>query len=398
MKYSLTAFAVLTIVGFACSSDNTSDKPNVLFVIFDDLNNFTGYLNGHPQASTPNIDALAANSTCFTNAYSNTPMCAPSRASFFTGIYCHVARDFAWNEHSKHEGYKNNKTLITIFNENGYRTAGVGKLLHWNGRQTWDERGYLDGMKNIYGPAVANKETGEMMGLPSVPMPINSYIDGSWGKLVDFESDPENSHLHYVTDWDGKGKFHFKSETDRDQLHDESTTDWAIETIKKWDSTGLEQPFMLGVGFVRPHTPFHVPAKFYDMFPLEDIQLPEFLINDIEDCHYHDITNPESKGIRYYNELKAAYGDIETGLKHYLQGYLASIAFADEQFGKVINVLNNSRFKDNTIIVITSDHGYQIGQKEYLFKNSMWEESCHIPYWFIRQNSRFLRNVSIRYL
>jgi arylsulfatase A-like enzyme len=141
MKYSLTAFAVLTIVGFACSSDNTSDKPNVLFVIFDDLNNFTGYLNGHPQASTPNIDALAANSTCFTNAYSNTPMCAPSRASFFTGIYCHVARDFAWNEHSKHEGYKNNKTLITIFNENGYRTAGVGKLLHWNGRQTWDERG-----------------------------------------------------------------------------------------------------------------------------------------------------------------------------------------------------------------------------------------------------------------
>jgi arylsulfatase A-like enzyme len=136
----------------------------------------------------------------------------------------------------------------------------------------------------------------------------------------------------------------------------------------------------MGVGFVRPHTPLHAPDKYFDMFPLEEIQLDTWKKEDTKDTYWKDNFDSNQKGARYYKTLLASYdGDRELAIKHFLQAYLACVAFVDEQVGKVLDALENSKFKDNTIVIFTSDHGWQMGEKDYLFKNSPWEESARIP-------------------
>ena len=156
---------------------------------------------------------------------------------------------------------------------------------------------------------------------------------------------------------------------------------WAAKRIKEMEAENTEKPFFMGVGFVRPHTPLYAPKRFFDRFPLDEIQLSEIKEKDNQDTHYKDIYPSDNKGPRFYRTLKEAYGgDAEEGLKHFLQAYLACIAFVDEQIGTVVDAINNSRFKENTIVVLVADHGWQMGEKEYLFKNSPWEESTRIPY------------------
>jgi iduronate 2-sulfatase len=157
------------------------------------------------------------------------------------------------------------------------------------------------------------------------------------------------------------------------------------------ESSENKQPFLMGVGFVRPHTPLHIPDKYFDMFPIDKIELDKWLQDDEKDTFYkQNITDKDSnkntdklemdKGPRYYRLLLESYGgNREIAMKHFLQAYLACVAFVDEQVGVVIDALNKSEFKDNTIVVFTSDHGWQMGEKGYLFKNSPWEESARIP-------------------
>ena len=180
----------------------------------------------------------------------------------------------------------------------------------------------------------------------------------------------------------GKNDFlEYTDENNRDLMPDEMHAQWAAKRIKEMEAEDSEKPFFMGVGFVRPHTPLYAPKRFFDMFPIDEIELSKFKVGDAEDTHYKDIYPANIKGLRFYRTLKESYGgDTELGLKHFLQAYLACIAFVDEQIGTVVDAVNNSKFKDNTIIVLVSDHGWQMGEKEYLFKNSPWEESTRIPY------------------
>jgi iduronate 2-sulfatase len=121
------------------------------------------------------------------------------------------------------------------------------------------------------------------------------------------------------------------------------------------------------------------PQRFFDMFPRDSIQLPEILPGDVEDTHYLDVYDPDQKGPKHYRLLKESYPTIEEGLQAYVQAYLACTAFVDEEVGKVVDAIDASPFRDNTIIMLTSDHGYHMGEKDYLFKNSLWEESGRVP-------------------
>jgi len=146
------------------------------------------------------------------------------------------------------------------------------------------------------------------------------------------------------------------------------------------DALPPDTPFFMGIGFVRPHTPLYAPKRFFDMFPLDEIELSPWLENDASDTRYRELYPSDIKGLRYYRTLKESYGgNEELAVKHFLQAYLACVAFVDEQIGLVVDAIANSKFRDNTIIVLTSDHGWQMGEKEYLFKNSPWEESTRIP-------------------
>lgn len=369
----------LTIIVFVFGAiAQSAQRPNVIFIMCDDLNDYQGVFGGHPQAKTPNIDKLAASGVQFLNAQSNVPVCQPSRNSLFTGVYPHDSKDFGWTQLLKQPVLKNNKTLIRLFKENGYKTLGTGKLTHGKPPEDWEEWGA--NYKHNYGPSYNNGETN--VAHPAVPAPYNSIgpVDGSFGRLSTAGiSTGEKGKPGWVYGWDKK-PFRYISEQDRDLLQDEKHAHWAVKKIKEMESSSTEQPFFMGIGFVRPHTPLHAPDKYFDMFPLDELELDKWIEDDKNDTFWLENFDKKKKGPKYYKMLLESYGgDRELALKHFLQAYLACVAFVDEQIGYVMEGLENSKFKNNTIVVFTSDHGWQMGEKDYLFKNSPWEESARIP-------------------
>ncbi|GAB1308906.1 hypothetical protein KH5_15890 [Urechidicola sp. KH5] len=374
MRVKLTVLTILYAITISAIAQKST--PNVLFIICDDLNDYQGIFGGHPQAKTPNIDKLAASGVQFVNAQSNIPVCQPSRNSLFTGVYPHQSKDFAWTSRYKQPVLKNNKSLMQLFNENGYKTLGTGKLDHGNNVQDWQEWGM--NIKHNYGPTYFD---GEKVGPhPSVPAPYNKIgpVDGSFGRLSTVKSEGKKTgEKGWIYGWDKK-PMRYINDNDRDLLQDEKHVKWAIAKLTELESS--KEPFFMGVGFVRPHTPLHAPDKYFDMFPLEGLELAPWMIDDVDDTYWLENFNPKKKGPRYYKQLIASYnGDRELALKHFLQAYLACVAFIDDQVGKLINHLENSTLNDNTIVVFTADHGWQMGEKDYLFKNSPWEESTRIP-------------------
>ncbi len=384
---------LLLLIGCKQSSSNTDvQRPNVLFIMCDDLNDYQGAFGGHPQAYTPNIDKLAASGVRFINAQTNIGLCNPSRNSLFTGVYPHQSRNFGLDKLSTQKLFKNNKTIMEQFSETGYYVMGSGKLLHSNQKNLWDEWGV---QINNYGPFAYDGD--KQVGHPSVPQPFRSIgdIDGSYAPLSDIPIFNEEEIRGDNAGWAYSGRegktFKYVDETMRDLLPDELHAQWAAKRIKEMDAQEAGQPFFMGIGFVRPHTPLYAPKRFFDMFPLDQLQLPLIKEGDADDTYYKNnypvertkddkwYTNT-SKGQMYSKMLTESYnGNEEEGLKHFLQAYLACVAFVDEQVGVVLDALNDSQFAENTIVVLTSDHGWQMGQKQYLFKNSPWENSTRIP-------------------
>ncbi|MBS2211280.1 sulfatase [Carboxylicivirga mesophila] len=368
MRYQIPLLFLLLC--FFSKSYSQTDKPNVILIMCDDLNDYQGVFGGHPQAQTPNIDAMAATGVQFINAQSNVPVCQPSRNSLFTGVYPHESNDFGWTGRTKQPVLKHNKTLMQLFQENGYYTLGTGKLLHGNNEpKSWDEWGM--NTKHNYGPFPFDGE--KMVAHPKVPQPYQSIgpVDGSYGRLSTCDS--------WVYGRDKK-PFNYESDDKRDLMQDELHAQWASNKLKELEAKDSSQPFFMGVGFVNPHTPIHAPDRFFDMFPIEELELAPWLENDAEDTFLKDNINPNNKGFRYYRSMLESYnGDRELALKHFLQAYLACVAFVDEQIGKVLDTLEKTKFKDNTIVILTADHGWQMGEKNYLFKNSPWDESARVP-------------------
>ncbi|MDT0551861.1 sulfatase [Urechidicola vernalis] len=378
----ITLFIGLTI--YSQQTEKSSTKPNILMIMVDDLNDYQGAFGGHTQAKTPNIDKLAESGTKFTNAHTNVPVCSPSRNSLFTGIYPHNSRDFGWTPHFKQAVLKNHKTFIEYFKENGYQTLGTGKLLHKNVKSYWDDWGVPEGIN--YGPHAysgIDKKGKRIMGHSSVPEPFRSInvVDGSFASLADTPITKNENGTIIETGWTyGQKRFRYENDNDRDLMPDEQHALWVKHKIKELELNVSNKPFFMGVGFVNPHTPLYAPQKYFDMFPLNEIQLPLIKENDNEDIHYSSVYDDTEMGLAYYKKLRKSYPNEDEGLRKFLQAYLACIAFMDDQVGIVMDAIDNSKFKDNTIVVFVSDHGWQMGEKEYLYKNSPWDESTRIPF------------------
>ena len=375
----LIFFSFLFLINIVLSQTE-HQKTNVLLIMVDDLNDYQGAFGGHPQAKTPNIDRLAETGTKFSNAHTNVPVCSPSRNSLFTGVYPHNSRDFGWTPHYKQHILKNHKTIIELFKENGYTTLGTGKLLHRNVKAYWDEWGVPESIN--YGPHAysgVDEKGKRLMGHPSVPEPFRSInvVDGSFAPLSDTPYTLDSLGNRIETGWTyGNKIYNYKSDDDRDLMPDEQHAQWISKKLESYDSS---KPFFMGVGFVNPHTPLYVPKKYYDKFPLEEIILPEIKENDLIDSNYENVYPNSEMGLSYFKKLKLAYPNGNEGLKRFLQAYLACINFMDEQVGIVLDALENSNFKNNTIVILASDHGWQMGEKDYLYKNSPWERSTRIP-------------------
>ncbi len=378
-KKSIT-IVFLSLFCFSLFSQNVKDKTNVIFIICDDLNDYQGIFGGHSQILTPHIDALASSGVCFVNAQSNVPVCSPSRNSFITGVYPHTSKDFGWTDLKAQKVLKNNKTIMRYFQENGYTTLGTGKITHGNSIEDWDEWGHK--LTNNYGPFYfdGNKNLPH----PKVPEPYSSIgpIDGSYGRLSSVEnSNGIKGEPGWVYGWT-KTPFRYVNDDDRDLLQDELHADWAIKKIKQLGEKDSKSPFFMGIGFVRPHTPLHAPDRYFDMYPIDEINLEPWIENDTDDTFWDANFGHRKalKGPKYYKMLLESYGGDRTlAMKHIVQAYMACVTFVDAQIGKVVQALDQSPLKNNTIIVLTSDHGWHLGEKNQVFKNSPWEESARIP-------------------
>lgn len=323
----------LTFFLLALSTLLSADKPNVLLIAVDDLNDWVGCLNGHPQTKTPNIDRLAKRGVLFTNAHCQAPICNPSRSSIMyglrpsnSGIYDNQTAP--WNV----AALKNHVTLPKHFAANGYRTLTTGKIYHDSGMPKDDFQ--------VIGPIPGQRLKNDVRIIPETP-------DGARG-LWDFGPQAYDEKL----------------------FQDHADATWAIEQLKQTS----DKPFFLTVGFYRPHVPLYAPKRFFDQIPEDQIQLPVVKANDRDDIPAitKEIVisrhSPDHDWFVKSNNWRKA-----------VHAYLACISFTDEQVGRLLDALDASPHAKNTIIVLYSDHGFFLGEKDHWAKQSLWERATRVP-------------------
>lgn len=378
---SLLLVFLLTTLGCEMPKEN---PPNVLLIMIDDLNDCIETLKGHPQSLTPNMRKLAQSGVAFLNAHTNAPMCGPSRSSMMMGVYPHHSQNFFQAPWFNNPVLKNTRTLSEQFRKAGYQTLGTGKVLHHLKTENWD---HYENPPD-YGPMVWDGNN--RLAHPDIPRPFYDIgpVDGSLGPLVNLEG--KTTEAGQAIEWiygykkEGVITMRYINDNDRDPTPDEMNAAWTAEKIKSLASQDLEKPFFLAVGFLRPHTPLIAPQKYFDQFPLDKIQVTLKKEKDQEDT-FLEISYEKGQvftlemGVKMFNEITASYDSEEEGLKRWTQAYLACVAAVDENVGQVMDALNQTQLKDNTLVVLASDHGFHMGEKNYLYKNSLWEKSTRVP-------------------
>jgi len=326
------SLASILVVG---SQAQDSSPPNVLMISIDDLNDWTGFLDGHPQAHTPHMDKLAKQGRVFANAHCAIPVCSSSRVSVMSGL--------AATTHGSYElgpAYEELPALADVptiqrhFKDNGYYILVGGKVLHH------DFRNRLAGDVDRSLGRNKGARPKERMNIPA-----------GWSKAWDWGEYPENDSE--------MGDFQL-AEKAAAALHEK-----------------FEKPFFMSVGFFRPHVPLYTPPKWFDLYDVERIELPDNPVSDLDDL---------PKNFLSINDYAVAPKHVEV-LEHrkqrsMTQAYLASISFVDHCVGVVLDALESSPYADNTIVVLWSDHGFHLGEKQHWAKRTLWEESTRVPLLF----------------
>jgi arylsulfatase A-like enzyme len=334
-----TLFVFLCALSALCGSSmgQASAKPNVLFISLDDLNDWIGCLGGHPQTLTPNLDRLAKSGVLFTNAHCSAPSCNPSRTAIFTGIPPY--RSGLYQNGQKMRYVLPDADLIPKhFSRHGYWSAGAGKLLHYViDARSWDDY-YPEKEKENPFPRTFNPPN----------RPINLPVGGPW---------------QYVeTDWAAL------KVTDEEYGGDWLVTKWIGEQLTR----PHDKSFFLACGIYRPHEPWFVPEEYFKPFPLETIQLPPgYKENDLDDV---PAAGQRIARNRYFEHIQH-----HSLWKQAIQAYLASVHYADAMLGRVLDALERGPHRDNTILVLWSDHGWHLGEKEHWQKFTGWRLSTRVP-------------------
>ncbi len=338
----LSLFLVLLSVAFvACKNSKEKaqlvleKKPNVIFIIADDMNGY-GLNKQNPLVKSPYLDKFKSESINFINAACNTPVCNPSRSSFFSGLHPHTTGAYVngsdgWN---RSEILSKIRNLPEHFNDQGYETWGAGKLFH-------------------------NK-----MGKDREPGIWDNYPVFKGG----FGPHPTEEY------WDGGNKFQsIKAWDDPDtDFPDVVNANAAIEFLNK----DHEDPFLMVYGLWRPHSPYTAPKRFFNMYNEEDFYLPEgYKADDFDDVPYLGQMLVDS-----LNKYRKNEKGLEKTWKRFLYGYAANYSFTDWNIGRVVEALDNSKYAENTIIVLISDNGFHNGEKLRWGKSTLWEQADYVPF------------------
>ena len=352
-------------------------KPNVLFIIVDDLKPILGCY-GDPFVKTPNIDRFAKEGVVFTNTYCQQAVCGPSRASFLTGM----RPDYTGVWDLETEMRNINPEILSMpqfFKQNGYITAGIGKVFDSRSvdenidKPSWSIPFYKK--SNDYYPKEMGKAKGRYRGVKVLEeIEIYEKIGGAKGlkgkelsnfikinakPSVESLDIPDNAYI------DGATVLHSKD---------------ILKVLKE-----NAKPFFFAVGITKPHLPFAVPKKYWDLYNRDEIQLAEFR----ENANNSPLVAYHGAGELYkYADIPpiASFSDVKGGMelpfdkqKELIHGYYASVSYADALIGKLISTLVSLNLKDNTIVTIIGDHGWHLGDHNLWCKHSNFEQATRIP-------------------
>ena len=315
-------------------------KPNVLFIAIDDLRDWVGYL-GNRQVKTPHLDRLAGRGVAFTRSFCASPCCNPSRTALLSGLRPSASGVYNNNDDWRQIIPADAVTLPLHFKNHGYYVAGAGKIYHggaggFNRLSDWH-----DYLTKAVEP---DSET------------------GGKGKAKRFKDDVG-----------GVGGIRFGAlDCDDRDMPDYATVSYCLKQLEKKH----DRPFFLACGLVKPHMPWSVPKRYYDMYPLADIQLPKVLENDLDDV--------PPAGVKMARPDGDHAQILQSGRwKEAVQAYLATITFCDAMIGRLIEGFDRSAYRQNTIVCLWSDHGWHLGEKQHWRKFALWDEATRAPYLWI---------------
>lgn len=308
-------------------------RPNVLLVVIDDLNDYVSVLEKFPGVKTPNLDKFARTATTFSRAYCAAPICNPSRTATLSGVapYRNGVYDND-DQLSRSQPVLDSVLLPEQFHRNGYFTMWNGKIFHTQPPKSrlaamWDD---AEGGQGIYGPRPAHDPIPASVKKP----PMFSYA--AWtGPDTDF-CDVTNLRIN----------------------------------LRRLGRT-YDKPFFLAYGIYRPHNPWTAPKRYFDLHPLDSITLPDVPPGDLDDLP------PIAVEYAHHGPSLDALKKVDQW-KPVVQAYLASISFMDDNLGHLLDALDHSPYRDNTIVCLVADNGFHLGEKEHFAKYALWEQTTHI--------------------
>jgi len=360
-------FLQLSVLGMTSAFSTrllaSQHRPNVLFIALDDMNDWISSLGGYSaRVHTPSFDRLSRTGITFTNAHSPSTVCNPSRTAIMTGLRPSTTGVYN-NGQWWRPALPNAVTMPECFRKSGYRAEGGGKIFHHtlgnNPPSMWDN--YHPQIQDspwhydypVPGQHVAKKGLHWPDGFP-----LNGIENVKLGKK------PPANYREF--DW---GPFD-KADL---EMGDGQIVRWATDFLGRPHN----KPFFLAAGIFRPHLPWYVPRKYFDLYPLDQIKLPRIKDDDLDDVPAVGRQMAEARLADF--ELVKKAGKYKAAVR----AYLASISFADALVGHLLDALEKSSHRDNTIVVVWSDHGWHLGEKGAWHKRTLWQRATHVPFFIV---------------
>jgi len=334
-----------------------TERPNVLFLAVDDMNDWVGCLGGYAgEVHTPHIDRLAKRGMLFVNAHCPAPVCNPSRTAIMTGLRpttTGIYDNGRWWQPALPEAV----TLPEYFARHGYNVVGGGKVYHhtpgFNPPGQWHS--YFD---QVFDDPWHRPGPRDALPVRKLAWPKGFPLCGL-ENVREGKRPPANAKEF---DW---GPFNKKVL----EMGDGQMVAWAKAFLEQ----DHDRPFFLAAGIFRPHLPWYAPQKYFDAYPLEDIKLPTVPADDLQDIP------AAGRRIARYRGDEWEYLKRQKRWREAVQAYLASISFADSLVGQLMASLERGPHAEDTIVVLWSDHGWHLGEKHHWHKFTLWEEATRVP-------------------
>ncbi|MGB0371327.1 MAG: sulfatase [Opitutales bacterium] len=330
-------------------------SPNILLIVFDDMNDYAGSY-GDPNAKTPRLDSFVSSGLKFDRAYCQYPVCGPSRASFLTGLYPETSGVLSNTQYIRAER-PDATNMLQHFKENGYWTSNVGKIFH--------------SMTNV---VERDLSTHDSDWYRNAEDPWKKKLDRQFEAEVGKINENQDAYKAFM-----KEKFVNPERvvqavaTDlKDEDHRDGRTATRVISYLEEQPFG-DNPFFIAMGIAKPHIPYFAPKRFFDIYPKESLIFDDVPLDVWEN-------RPRIAEDQKYKGFGATFGVNDRELRaKWLQAYLATVTFADSQFGRVMDVLDKTGLSEDTIVIVMSDHGYHIGEHFMFGKVTLFEESARVP-------------------